>query len=172
MFKILIATVIILICGTLGLLVANNFKLRPWQLRQLQSGLQMLETEIVYTATPLPEALIKTSEQLEKPVKDLFAVSGRALLSQRNKQVSGAWQDGINQLAEESALSEKDLTVIKSLGHNLGSSDSEEQIKHLQLLRAQLRQHEATAEEEKKKGEKLWRYCGFLTGLIIVLLIL
>ena len=172
MIKVISAIAIISICGVVGLLVASNFKARPWQLRQLQSGLQMLETEIAYTATPLPEALAKVSQQLDNPVDKLFRESAKALTKNNDFSVFDAWLKGINKLSEASALIDKDIVILKSLGHNLGSSEREEQLKHLQMVRTQLHRHEVIAEEEKLKGERLWRYCGFLTGIIIVILIL
>jgi stage III sporulation protein AB len=172
MIKIFSAVIIIAVCGLVGILVANNFKLRPWQLRQLQAGMQMLETEIAYAATPLPEALEKIARQLQHPLNKLFEISGEALMSRDSFSVRDSWQKGIKELAEISALTDKDLALLENLGHNLGLSDREEQIKHLRLTKEQLKHHELVAEEEKAKGEKIWRYCGFLTGLLIVLLII
>jgi len=172
MIKIISAVIIVAVCGLIGALVANNFKMRPWQLRQLQAGMQMLETEIAYAATPLPEALMKIARQIQHPMNKLFEISGQALLSRDSFNVRDSWQKGLRELAEISSLTEKDLALLENLGHNLGLSDREEQIKHLLLTKEQLKHHELVAEEEKAKGEKLWRYCGFLTGLFIILLIL
>ncbi|MDW7674952.1 MAG: stage III sporulation protein SpoIIIAB [Bacillota bacterium] len=172
MIKVLMAIIIVVICGMVGLLVANNFKLRPWQLRQIQTSLQLLETEIAYAQTPLPEAFSRISQQVENPVSKLYSTSARLLNTRKSCNLQESWQQGLTELMSEGALIENDIAILKVLGFNLGSTDKEEQIKHLRLAKEQLKQQELAAEEEKTKGERLWRYCGFLTGLIIVILIL
>jgi len=42
-----------------GISLARNYARRPGELRNMITALQMLETEISYTATPLPEALTR-----------------------------------------------------------------------------------------------------------------
>jgi stage III sporulation protein AB len=58
-----------------------------------------------------------------------------------------------------------------AFGKYLGSTDKQDQIKNIKLALNNLRQQEVTSIEEKQKNEKLWKYLGVLSGLMIFLLL-
>ncbi|MGF7185828.1 stage III sporulation protein AB [Desulfitispora alkaliphila] len=170
LIKLFGSSVIIIACGLIGIIIANNYRLRPWQLKTLKGSLQMLETEMVYASTPLPEALKKISKQIDEPISSLYRVAAEKL-NTGELPVPVAWQLGVEALKETSVLTARDYSLIESFGNYLGSTDKEEQIKHIRLMQEQLGQQENVAENEREKGEKLWKYCGFLVGIVIILLI-
>ncbi|MHB8157607.1 MAG: stage III sporulation protein AB, partial [Desulfocucumaceae bacterium] len=57
MFKLIGAAILVAAGGTAGMLVAREYVRRPKELKAVLSSIKMLETEIIYTATPLAEAL-------------------------------------------------------------------------------------------------------------------
>ncbi|KKM11745.1 hypothetical protein SY88_06915 [Clostridiales bacterium PH28_bin88] len=171
MIRLVGAGLVVVAAGWLGLVVANNYSRRPQQLRALRSALTMLETEIVYTATPLPEALARVARCTNPPVSNLFWGTHEALGEGRGYTAAESWEVGLGGIAGEASLLPQDLEVLRSFGHSLGSSGPEDQVRHLQLAREQLKQLELAAEVERAKNERLWRTMGFLVGLMLVLVL-
>lgn len=163
------AILVVAASGLVGLAVSSNYRQRPAQLRALQAGLQLLEAQIVYLATPLPEALAWVERQLPHPVKLLYAQAAAALTGPQGLTAREAWQVGTLALGQYSALNLPELEVLAALGAGLGTSDREQQQKLLLLTREQLRSLEQQADQEQGRNEKVWRIMGFLVGAVIVL---
>ena len=160
-----------LACGWVGLTVAKNYHSRPWELRFLCSALQMLETEIVYASTPLPDALKKIAGRIQNPVTLLFETASNTLKTGEGCSAGEAWTAALKKYTQVTSLIKADLDILYSFGHGLGASDKNEQVKILQLTREQLKNQEISAETERIKNEQIWRMLGFLIGLVIVFIV-
>lgn len=171
MFKIFSASVIILGAGLAGILISRNYSRRPVELRCLQSSLQMLETEITYAATPLPEALQKVAARSDKSVAGLFERTCAELLLMSGCTAGEAWEKSLVEFYPKSALLPSDLVILRSLGGALGISNCQDQSKHLRLAMEQLGIEMVKADDAASRNVKLWNYLGFLGGLVIVLLL-
>ena len=170
MIRLLASSLVIVACGLIGMTVATNFARRPSQLRLIQSALRMLETEIAYGATPLPEALDKIGRACDPPVS-VFCQAVRGNLSRATGcTASEAWDAGLRVLAAESALKPGEMDILRVFGRGLGSSDRADQQKNIRLTMEQLKIEEEKAEGERKQ-ERMWRYLGFLVGLFVILVI-
>ncbi len=150
-------------------MVAANYDRRPKQLRAFIGALQALETEITYAATPLPEAWERVGRQTPQPVGAIFNNARAALTG--GLSAAEAWQKGLEDAYQETALTRQDLEVLLELGHCLGVSYRDDQVKHLQLTKENLRQLEMAAQEEAARQVKVWRYFGVLGGLVVALLL-
>jgi stage III sporulation protein AB len=171
MLKMVGGGLIILTCGLLGLEKARGFSARIEQLRQLNAGLKLLETEIIYGATPLPLALTRVGNQLAGPVALFFQAVARALQENAAAGALAAWQRGLEELGQKGALQPGDLEILKALGPMLGNSGAGDQIKNLELTRQLLGQQQLAAHEENNRQGKMWRTLGFLLGITLVLLL-
>lgn len=171
MLKMVGGGLIILTCGLLGLEKARGFSARIEQLRQLNAGLKLLETEIIYGATPLPLALTRVGNQLAGPVALFFQTVARALQENAAAGALAAWQRGLEELGQKGALQPGDLEILKALGPMLGNSGAGDQIKNLELTRQLLGQQQLAAHEENNRQGKMWRTLGFLLGITLVLLL-
>lgn len=172
MLKLFGVVIVVLGCGMLGLIIAGNFAQRPQLLRQLQSGLQMLETEIIFASTPLPLALFKVGKRMDKPLQQLFLDTSSQLASNQGLTAGEAWNLCLEKHNRNLALDDAELSVLKSFGWCLGQSDKEEQIKNLRLTIEQLRQEEGKAEKNREKNQKLYTYLGFCFGITLAILLL
>lgn len=155
--------------GMAGWGVARVYAHRPRQLRQFIAALQLLETEITYAATPLPDALGRVAEQLEPPVSLFFRQVALELKSHRGYTAREAWQRSLDLYYPRSALGRGDAGVLRGLGNSIGISDREDQGKHLRLAAEQLKAALVAAEDSATKNVKMWNYLGLLGGLIVVL---
>lgn len=165
------ALLVFLAFGSLGLAVARNLVIRREVLRELQTALQLLETEIAYLATPLPQALHTVAAKTRVPTRVLFAAACEALHSTPGITASEAWSAGVAALAAAAPLAEEDLAVLTDFGQGLGQGDRTDQVKKLELVRVQLRQLEEGAREDQARQAKVWQALGFLGGATIILLL-
>lgn len=172
MFKIAGTLLVITAAGAFGSLMAQNYARRPRELRALQTALSMLETEIVYGATPLAEALEQVSRRAEASVSGLFARVRAELASRAGTTVQEAWGRALEDYHSHSCLGPDDLAVLQGVGQVLGASDRQDQAKHLRLAQERLRAQHAKAEDEARQNVRLWRYLGLFAGLATVLILI
>lgn len=171
MLKLVGCCIIIITCGMMGLLVARSYRVRIEQLRRLTAGLKMLETEILYTATPLSPALRRVGGQFKGTVAEFFNSVSEALEKDASKGALTAWEKGISVFEKKGELNREDLDIIRSLGPMLGNSGVKDQVKNLELTRQLLGEQLAAAQEENNRKGKMWHTLGFLLGITLVLVL-
>ncbi|HHV17473.1 MAG TPA: stage III sporulation protein AB, partial [Thermoanaerobacterales bacterium] len=129
------------------------------------------ESEINYGHSPLPEALRSISKKCEKDVTELFAETAKNLSSRDGLTAGEAWEKSLKDFYNNSYITDNDYEILLAFGKYLGSTDKQDQIKNIRLALSNLKQQEITSIEEKQKNEKLWKYLGILSGLMIFLLL-
>ncbi|ODA41710.1 stage III sporulation protein AB [Desulfosporosinus sp. BG] len=157
-------------CGSLGLWLANRIRRRPAELRECLMALALLDTEIVWGVTPLPEAFCIVKERTDLPWQEFFAELQERL--QRGESASSAWKDTISTQYKHFCLKQQDWQVIRDVGKGLGRSDSQEQHKQLELVQHQLTLMKEQAGIWSEKQAKMWTYLGFLCGIAGVLILI
>lgn len=157
-------------CGSLGLWLAHRIRLRPMELRECLMALALLDTEIVWGSTPLPEAFSIVKERTDQPWKGFFAELQERLL--RGESASLAWKATISKQNQHFSLKQEDWQVISDVGKGLGRSDSHEQHKQLELVQRQLALMKDQAGIWSDKQAKMWSYLGFLCGIAGVLILI
>ena len=170
-FKIIGGLMVIAACGLLGIAAANRYSIRLKDIRRFRASIQMLETEIIYGCTPLPHALNNISAKIEGPLKRFYSMISEDLNSGCNTSLDAVWSKGSDRLQKDTCLKNTDRELVAGFGKVLGSSDREDQKKHFELFYIQLKQHELEAEEERRKNEKMYKTLGFLSGLVIFILL-
>lgn len=172
MFKLMGALCILGGCSYLGLKTGDVYRARTEMLSRLQNGLNMLETEIGYSATPLPMALERIGGMMQGEAKVLFARAASSLQAGKGVSAAEAWDEGVRALCLEVPLSREEISILNLFGRGLGSSAREEQLKNIFLAREQLRNAWKAAEEARTKNQRLWQYMGFCAGAVIVLVLI
>lgn len=153
-------------------MVAKQYVERPVQLQNFQFCLQMLATDINYAAHPLPNALLSIASKTEHKAGEMFKNAGEMLMSNMGYTAEEAWERALDQIVHRTALKTADQEIIINLGKCLGLSDRDDQLKHIQLAITQLEQQIVYAQLERERNERIWKYLGFCTGLIIVIFII
>lgn len=168
--KLIGALLVFFACGYMGMLVAQSFARRPRDLMRFVTALQLLETEIQYARTSLPEAFRKVAHQCKEPVATFFHQAADKLGEGTVLSAQEAWEQAIPSL-DHGAFTSEDVQAIKALGSVLGRSDAEDQCKHIKLLQQQLDLNVSQAEDDKKKNVRLWNYLGFCVGALVIILL-
>ncbi|WP_286884417.1 stage III sporulation protein SpoIIIAB [Aneurinibacillus sp. UBA3580] len=171
MLKLLGASLIIL-AGTLcGMQLGGYLAHRPLQIRQLRTGLTLLETEIVYGSRSLSEALASISRRVGGEAARLFSQAAELLATEQEWSASECWHCAVHRIWPGTALKEPEKDVMLQLGFILGQSDREDQRKHIRLALANLEHEEACARDSQQRYEKMCRSLGVLSGVLLVILL-
>lgn len=171
MLKILGSIIIIAGTTVIGFTYSNIFLQRVKQLRDMQFALNMMETEIAYTATPLIEVLFSVGEKSSSIIKKIFIGIAEALVSKKKNSVYEAFIDTYDQLKSDIYLDKEEIGVISAFMQSLGGSDVEGQKKNINITIKKLEVFEKRAEEIRTKNEKLYRYLGLSFGVLIVIIL-
>ncbi len=161
--------IIILASSTLGFYHSRLYAERLDNLISFQHCIQILETEIMYAANPLPEALKEVYSKGNKKVSYIFNDIRNHLLSNKNSNVYDGFLSVVSELRESLCFKEEDIAIILSFGRSLGISNRIDQEKHFKVILLQLKNQQREAEEEKVKNGKMYKSLGVLIGFGIVL---
>ena len=168
--KVAGSIVVLMAMTALGMVIAKTKNDRVKQLRALISALNMLEIEIKFALSVLPDAFIKISKTIDNGTRDIFYKTADLIKSSR-MDACEAWCTALNQITPNLCISSEDREILSTLGNTLGETDSENQIKSIRLIVEQLKRQETKAEEDKVNGEKLFKSLGVLSGLTIVIIL-
>lgn len=170
MVKIIGAIFIIVATTVVGFESARHFSERPRQLRALRSALQSLDAEIMYGHTPLHEAARRLAAQLSKPLSGFFE-SFAGKLMDTETTVKDAWETSLREVWKSTALKQGEFEIMKQFGETLGRHDRFSQQKHIMLALSHLEREEADAVQAQAKYEKMVKSLGFLSGLLLIILL-
>lgn len=159
-------------CAGLGFFKAARLQRRVGALRGLQAGLQVLDTEIAYAATPLPDAFRRIGNTFSSPAATLFAEVAEQLAGRPETGAPDLWETAVRRLAADMALEPPDVEVLLQFGRTLGASDRADQRKHIRVACDRLRVQEEAARQEAATRARMWRSLGVLIGAAIVVLLM
>lgn len=172
MLKILGSTMVIISSTLIGLMLADRYKQRTKDLKEIRNNFQMIETEIFYTATPIIEVMEKISQQAQKPLDSIFREITKELKKWDGESLATIWKKTFNKKKGTTCFTKEDLETINFFGSILGTSDRQSQIKNAKLVQSQLMRLEEHAEADWKKNERLYRNLGLLLGIAVVIILI
>jgi stage III sporulation protein AB len=171
MMKLIGAALIIVATSWTGMEAAKQLSERPKQLRHLKAALQSLEAEIMYGHTPLHEASRKLASQLSKPIALLFESFAENLMASETS-VRNAWEKSLNEIWKKTALKQGEYEILRQFGETLGRHDKYSQQKQINLAITHLEREEGDAYDRQLKYEKMVKSLGFLSGLLLIILLM
>ena len=168
MFKIIISVAIIAITTYIGMLKAKKLRSREYILREMITFLGLVENEIKYMMSILPNAYESSRQKLNTPLKDAIG----NIVVDMLKFESGVCVDQsiVDHISNIQELTDYDKNVFISTLKNLGRSDLDAQMNIIEngihIIDNQINE----ANESKNKNSKLYRTVGVITGLMIVII--
>lgn len=168
----LVGAIFILIASTwTGFEAARHLTERPRQLRQLRTALQSLEAEIMYGHAPLSEAALSLARQMPRPLSWFFeGFSKKLALGEVTSK--DAWLQSLEEIWKFTALKQGEKEVLKQFGETLGQYDRTSQQKYILLALAHLEREEGEARDMQSRYEKMVKSLGFLSGLLLIILLM
>lgn len=172
MLKLLGAVLVVSATTSFGFYLARSLHGRPRQIRELQNALQLLETEIVYGATPLSQALQKTGDMTPQPLSTLFRRAAMYLEEYGGLSTYECWKRALEETWSSTFLQGGEKEILLQIGQALGRSDRTDQQKHLRLAIQHLLSEGERAKEEEERYKRMCKSLGFLGGLLLALLMI
>ncbi|TYR82448.1 stage III sporulation protein SpoAB [Priestia megaterium] len=169
--KVFGAIFILLASTFIGFELAKQLSERPRQLRQLKAALRSLEAEIMYSNRPLHEVARLLSTQFPAPLSNLFAEFSEKI-KVGHASVKVVWEETLEKVWKHTAFKEGELEVLKQFGETLGQHDRYSQQKHILLTLNHLEREEQDAIDKQNRYEKMVKSLGFLSGLLLVILLM
>lgn len=169
MLKLIGACLVLFACTSFGFHVARGFRERPRQIRYLMHAIRLLQAEIEYSVTPLPEAFRKVAMHARHPCHIPFEVAAERL-AQGEVSAEEALSAGVKELKPKCSLRDTDIQIFMDFAKVLGTADRVHLAKQFTATLSHLEELEKDAREAQKRNERMWQYLGMLSGLLIIVL--
>lgn len=172
MLKILACVMVISASSAIGFTYAEGFKKRTKQLSELQRCINQLQNYIVYTRTPLPEAIFNISHKSVSPIKNIFEEVSKLLFSNEVNNVYEAFYKVLNDKNKTLNLKKEDINVILDMAKTLGECDIDGEKRMFNLALSSLKKQIEISEDSMNKNVKMYRYLGFSLGTMLVIMLI
>lgn len=94
------------------------------------------------------------------------------LFSECDRPFDELWLERVKQLSSEIPLSKSDISMLNDFGGQLGKTDTEGQLKHLELYEVSFSKQLSSARDAITKKSKLYKTMGFFAGSAIALMMI
>ena len=169
MLKIVAISIIFFACTYIGFYYGESFKRRSKQLKYILKSVMFLNNEVMYSNTPLPEALKYISIKVENPVNDILSKVAVSLESGESKSVYESFHEEYYKNKSNFNLFEEDKAIIKDFLKGLGESGIYGQDKLFNLTIENMKINCKTADELAKKNSKMCSAIGICIGAMIAI---
>jgi stage III sporulation protein AB len=172
MFKLIISISIVIISSYIGFAYGETFNRRKDELKEILKALTILENDVVYGTTPLPEALENLSNKICNPLSIFVkAITNRLVKGDVESVYEGAVEE-FSLIKNEFYLYDEDKKIMSDFFKSLGELSVYGQEKMFLLAIEGIKMNLKEADENAKKNVKLYRYLGICFGAMIIIFII
>lgn len=166
--KIMISFLIVGITTYIGFFKAGKLKRREYVLKDMIRFLNMLENELKYMMSMLPNAYESARQGLNT---DLKLYIGQIVVDMLTFETTDAVDKSIcNNISKINELTNYDKNIIISTLKNLGRSDLDSQINIIENCKNVLEEQIKEANSLKLTNSKMYKTVGVITGIMIVVI--
>lgn len=169
MFRSIMIFLMFLICTFIGFFLGENYKRRSIHLKEFQKALLLLNNEIIYANTPLPDALLEVSKKVSEPVSDIFSDMSIALENGYTGSIYESFENAYEKTKEKINLTSDDNKIISDFFKTLGSSGVTGQDKIFKLTLDNIDINYKEARKFEKENIKLYRTLGLSIGAMLAI---
>lgn len=148
--------------GYFGLKLSMSLKKRIQSLNDIDASLELLESEISFSANRLEGALRRADRN------GLFTAAADGM---NGAGIKKAWENAVDSMKNRLCLADADCEALYMLGSNIGRTDAENQIKHIKYVKSAVRAQAESAQSEYDRFGRLYRSGGILVGLMIIIIL-
>lgn len=167
-FKFVISIGIIAGCSYIGIYKSKALKSREYILRDMVTFLGLVENEIKYMLSILPNAYESARQKLITSLKDKMGIIVVDMLNLENEYLID--QSIVKNMSDIKEITDYDKNVFISTLKNLGRTDLEGQINIIEnginIIENQIKE----ANDIKLKNSKLYKTVGAIAGIMIVII--
>lgn len=172
MLKLAICILVFVICSLIGFEYGETFNRRRTEIKEVLKDLVVLQNDIIYGTTPLPEAFDSLKEKSSGSVKRFIDSMAEKLKKGEKESVYICASESYKENKEIFNLNKQDLKIMGDFFKTLGESGIYGQDKIFSLTIEQLKINLKDAEEAACKNTKLYRYLGMCIGAMVTIFII
>lgn len=172
MLKLMLMLMIFITSSYLGFIYGETFKKRHDQLKEILKALSILEGEIMYGSTPLPEALDNISFKVRDPLNKVIKRVKDRLTDGNVESVYEGFIEEFLVLEDEFYFNESDKRILGDFLKSLGDSGVYGQGKIFALAIEGIKLNIEEANDIAKRNTKLYRYLGICFGAMVTIFLI
>lgn len=172
MYKIILIIVIFSIFSFVGYIYGETFRKRFLNLQECYKSILLLQNQVVFNTTPLPEAINDVSRKSKEPFDKLLSNVSNELTQGETGDVYLAFKKNYDLFQDDLYLNKEDRGILSDFLRSLGDSGVYGQEKIFNLALENLKMNIKEAGEISKKNTKLYRYLGMCFGAMISIFLL
>lgn len=166
----IIGLILICVSSTFsGIYSALKIKFHISNLKQINTALNILKSEIEFGITPLCETAKNISAQSNSFIHEIFSKIDD-MLEKRLYPAKKIWVNAINSITKKIYIDNDDIGNLKSFSNVISNPDRQLQIKSLQTIILQTEKKISLLELKYQSEKKLYCNLGFLFGLLVVII--
>lgn len=154
-------------CGGFGFTLAFAQLRQEQMLRQLSRALRLMQWELKYRLTELPELVRMAGKECSGLLKRAFLDFARELDWQSGPDAAGCMHEAIKKNKD---LSPKAKTLLRQLGSTLGRFQLEGQLEGLEAVRNECARMIAELSEHRKERLRGYQTLGLCAGAALAIL--
>lgn len=172
MLKALLGIIIFAIFSLLGFLYGEKYGKRVVHLKECYKGITLLQNQVIYSNTPLPEAFMEIKDSMKNPYSEILREASISLSDCINDNITDAFKEASLTYIDNIYLNKEDTRVISQFLLSLGDTSVYCQDKMFCIALENLKSNLKEAEESSNTNTKLYRYLGICFGAMIGILII
>lgn len=149
-----------------GMSEAKKLKDRVEFLKAVLAGLTRTKTQIEFGRFDIGYIFRKLNIKNDR---NLFSLCAEHI---KKEGIRGAWEKSVNSVCDDGIIKEDEKNVILQLGNSLGMSDIEGQKNNIDMVVTELKKCITMAEDENIRLGKVYRGCGVLLGVFIMIILI
>ena len=165
--KYIILLMLLFSSSYIGILIANRYKSRVKELKEMKSFLSIFEAKIKLTYEPIPKIFEELGNDEKSNISYIFKIASENM---KELPAGEAWIKALK--LKNTNLKKEDIEILKGLSNLLGKVDLEGQVSEIELVDNFIDKQIEKAEEESKKSEKMYKTLGITVGLAIVIILI
>jgi stage III sporulation protein AB len=172
MLKVMLIIVIFTFCSTIGYIYGESFRKRFIHLKESYKGITLLQNQVIYNNTPLPEALEDVAKKMKAPIEYILNTVANRLSKGAEGDVYSNFIEVYREVENNLYFEKEDKSILEDFLKSLGDSGVYGQERIFKLALENLKGNIDEASELAKKNTKLYRYLGICFGAMISILLL
>lgn len=142
------------------------------ELKELIECVRILDGQVRFCLTPLPELLKEIKRKRSSNLGNLFGRIGQEAEKQEGEMLQDIWERVLREEKESFSLAKEDWELLKALGKGLGYLDVEMQKRHLESNLSELSARLPEREKKYREKEKVIRSFGFAAAALLLLILI
>ncbi len=164
--------IVVLGFGYLGLLFAARLDSRVREIETIEKMLTQLSFYIGFLSLPMAEAIQRTAQGQQGSIRLLLDQINDFLQEYPHLPMDEAWEEAVRRHHRKFYLKEEEIQILLDFSKHLGMGDKETVLNQIRLTNAKLKLVGEEAKMEREERGKLYRGIGFLSGMLVVILLL